>query len=418
MDRNIERTGQVKINANDLKEIKGFDLKIDENIQKLCEVSNSSSSTSRGVLYVLLLICIICIISVINSFSLPEMKEKGKYSFFGIPINHNLNWLSERKQKLVDDLAMIRDSLAYYDTVKVTDCIDTTINKCKIATLKHNQWFNQRKWESIVKNEGENLYTIRIPIIGNSFDINNLAVFTGMSFICVLIVLWVTIRREKKNLRIALYAVSDRYPNVDDFNKYLAVADITGDWKFMDDHEKGKIGTKFLDEFNLTRRKHHYNFLSMNEMYTVPVDLLDDEKDKSNFRQTILGNIIVRYFYAFPFVCYGVVFCNDLLSIQAGFTYSAPHTVFQIFTTFVNLAIIAYLCEKCNKEKTTAQSFYDGFKKNNFIFDTQKPEKDFLQNSDLRPGLLKRILLFLLVVLLAITVYLLYAHLHGPGVKA
>ncbi len=43
-------------------EIHGLDLKIDQNVHKICEVYNSSSGTTRSTLYVLLLVNILSII--------------------------------------------------------------------------------------------------------------------------------------------------------------------------------------------------------------------------------------------------------------------------------------------------------------------------------------------------------------------
>src|ERR1700743_953489 len=48
-------------------EVKGLDLNIDLNTQKLCETYNQSSGATRSVLYLLLVISIISLIAVCNN---------------------------------------------------------------------------------------------------------------------------------------------------------------------------------------------------------------------------------------------------------------------------------------------------------------------------------------------------------------
>ncbi|MEJ7677376.1 MAG: hypothetical protein WKG06_05780 [Segetibacter sp.] len=94
--------------------------------------------------------------------------------------------------------------------------------------------------------------------MSNSFDINDLGIFAGFSFIVLLLILNFILNRKVSNLKIALNSITKRYSDDADEKCFEDFLNLQTD----------KI--KALHAINLTRRKYHYNFLSMNEIFNVP----------------------------------------------------------------------------------------------------------------------------------------------------
>ncbi len=145
-----------------------------------------------------------------------------------------------------------------------------------------------------------------VPVLGNMFDVNNLGLISGMSFIILLIVLRLTLRREKNNLKIALKSISERYTDNmigGDYENFMPFILYSKDGMEMMNNEAAR-------KINYTRRKHHYNFLSMNEVFNLPsLDVADNE-----LQNTTLGRIISRHLFYFPYLIYLVIYINDLLT--------------------------------------------------------------------------------------------------------
>lgn len=57
----------------------------------------------------------------------------------------------------------------------------------------------------LIESETENVLMVRIPILGVSFDINNLCIFSGLFFTVVLIFLYFSLQREHRNLKYIFY---------------------------------------------------------------------------------------------------------------------------------------------------------------------------------------------------------------------
>src|SRR3569833_2024690 len=101
-----------------LIDIKGIDLKIDPSVQKICEAYNSSSGSTRSVLYILMLINVLSFVAVLNT--------------------HRGNWLSSRINSKQDSISKYekaqirlisahkRDSIKTDNTSKEWAKYDTT----------------------------------------------------------------------------------------------------------------------------------------------------------------------------------------------------------------------------------------------------------------------------------------------------
>src|ERR1700744_3245513 len=178
--------------------IKGFNLYIDNSIHQLCEIYNKSAGSTRSVLYVLLVINILAFMSVIGT----NRNNWGSSRIYGkqreITADHKsldslTRYFFDEKKKLRNNFFSIKDTNPNFKKIQTKYQLDTEqlrlnlIPKFEKFSDKLLEDANER--ELLVRNKIENLQTIRAPILGNSFDINNLAIISGMSFIVLLIVI-------------------------------------------------------------------------------------------------------------------------------------------------------------------------------------------------------------------------------------
>jgi len=374
------------VNINESKKeteadkIKGIDLKIDDSVQHLCEAYNASSGSTRSVIYVLFLINIILLIAVLNTHPWNWTDTRIKNSVDSV---HNaedsLGALVERyKQsrfKLRNDfkkniaLALDKYVKGKSDNVAKIE-IDSIINFSEkyrqLSQKNDNEYFQNRlrdsdrifaemdKSSGLVKNEIDNSHHISIPLTGNSFDINDLAQVSGISFVILLIVLKFTLAREKDNLQIAFNAISERY-DADMFDP---------EYKEYIDKLPGKIINmpNFKKLINFKRRRYHYNSLSMNEIFNLPK--LDISADVLQKRMS--GKIVKNHIFTFPFIVYLAILINDILTGYKGFEVSFIHTIISYILSFIWLSAIAFLSNSCNNQKKDINKLFDNFYHTNY----------------------------------------------------
>ena len=157
--------------------IKGIDLRIDSSIQEICSVYIKSSSSTRGVLYVLLLVSLLSLISVINTH-----KDNWTIS----RINSEQDTIDKDEGALITLMHRhenIKSKIKTNDPGKISFKIDSIKHVYFLDSIKNSDKINKEVNErnNLIRNSIENSQTVRIPIIGNSFDINNLAIVSGIS---------------------------------------------------------------------------------------------------------------------------------------------------------------------------------------------------------------------------------------------
>ena len=332
------------------KKLRGFNLKIDVDVQNLCDLSNNSSSHTRAVLYTLMIISIISIIAVMNTFPYA-------------------NWTKERiantKQIFKNNILA---SPKYKKIANFSDSLNNEVDRRAIEIELDKQ----------IENKVDKIGLVSLPIIGNEFDVNNLSLLTGIAFIIVLLITRYTASREKKNLRIALHAITERYPEANYYlNDTAKMIDIVPEILLNQNSlNEIKLDDSAVNLFNLTRRRYHYNYLSMNEVFNTPKDThtemdiqLEEEKQESGFKQSPIAKFVMRYLLYFPFWIYVLIVFNDIISSGLAGGLSVKHTIFQYLISYICLVIIAALCKECNKQKIISQAYYDNFKKNHCKFD-------------------------------------------------
>ena len=375
----------------DTEPIRGIDLRIDRSIQEICEVYIKSSSSTRGVLYILLLVSLLSLISVINTHKdnwtisriNSEQDTINKDESALIALMHKHEKIPDIKTNDKKMFAKKMDSIKhvyYLDSIRNSD--------------KTNREVNERN--NLIRNSIENSQTVRIPIIGNSFDINNLAIVSGISSIVLLVVVRFTLSREKNNLRIAFNSITERYNgcNIEDDLKHEILQKVKKQ-KFNEDN--------LCESFNLKRRRYHYNLLSMNEIFNIP------ELGISNnvLQKTTTGKIVIGYMYSFVFLIYLGVFANDLTTIDQGYRVSHWQTIALCIISYVCLNFIARICDNCNYEKKYINNLFNNFRKNDYKYDKLKDLQ--AENADrIRIDLESTALRNLVIILFFILFYAIY----------
>ncbi|HEY4063733.1 MAG TPA: hypothetical protein VGM30_17615 [Puia sp.] len=318
----------------DYSSIRGLDLHIDDAIQEICKTSNATAGNTRSVLYVLMLVCILAIISVINSYD-----SYGLSNWTTSRIDRNSKNANNIFKELADTTT---EKLSYHDSLAIWFNLDVT----------------KKRLENNLRNEMENVHLVRIPVLGNSFDINDLGLVGGIAITILLVIAQFTLTREANNLKIALRAVTERYidsANEEDFRTFLEKEEIR--------HDKNFDKTHTLASVNYTRRQHHYNFLSMNEIFNLPPLEVSEKKKQHTIAERLVGKI-----FGFPFVVYCLVVFNDAFSIADGWDMNKINTVFLLVAEIFFLIVIYSASAKCTRLKESINELYDGFKKNEYRY--------------------------------------------------
>ena len=304
-------------------DIQGLDLKIDNSIQEICETSNSSSSTTRSVLYVLVIVNVMALVSVLNS--------------------HKYNWSYNRIEGLKDSISFYKKDTA----IELAEKKEKSILKLLILT---------KQLENTIRSDIDNFQTVRIPLFGNTFDVNNLGVVSGITFCILLVFLRFTLAREINNLKIALSSISERYIETANKEDFIVLLDLM----------YANNQTNALKAINFTRRQHHYHYLSMNEIFNLP-PLKYSVFDYSSNTHKVLMKI-----FWFPFVIYVIILLNDLITINYGLAVSPIHTGICFGLSIVFLFLIMVLSKSCTKQKEVIFDLYKDFKDNDYKYTNTK----------------------------------------------
>jgi hypothetical protein len=312
----------------DIHRIKGLDLRLDPSIEKICETSNATSSSTRSVLYVLLLVSILAIIATINSYN---------WGFI-------TNWTTLRMARNENKVESILDAMIAAHGLR-QNYPDSLYNAYTLEQRK-------KRLENNIRNEMDNVHMVKIPILGNSFDINDLGLIGGIAIFVMMFILRFTLTREASNLKIALQSITQRYPdnaNRDEFATYIETTAGAG--------ADETVAAEWLASINHTRRQHHYNFLSMNEIFTIPP--LEVEEGKQELKT---GQKLVKNLFWFPAAIYILVLLNDVLSASDGWAISKANTLLLLISEAFFLLLIVRASNKCTRIKQMIHQLYSDFK--------------------------------------------------------
>jgi hypothetical protein len=321
--------------ANGDQDITGLDLHIDNSIQKICEVANSTSGNIRSVWY------IIVIVATLSFAEFWNTQPK--------------NWSTGRIKDLEDSIYQLKNKLLTENhTNSLASISDTSRIKHQIEL--YEDYLSLFRGSAI-----QNIQTVRIPILSNAFDVNDLGIFAGFSFIVLLLILDFTLMRKVSNLKIALKSISKRYPE-------------NSDEKFFEDFLlKQKDKTKALDAINFIRRKYHFDFLSMNENFIVPSGLK---------RNSAWMEFLRKQVFLIPFFMSLILLINDLILVASksstsgleGWHSFKMNYIFLVCICVVYIFFIFRLGKKCKKESELIETLYINFQKDNYKYSSAYDE--------------------------------------------
>lgn len=337
-------------------QIKGLELYMDPYTQKICETYNQTSSDTRSVLYILTVVSCLSLAAVFNS-------------------NPKVNWPSERieyyRTRLEDTSKLLgkeRDAIKLYGKLNQKDSLAHYTAAFRRDSLFDFQF--RTRLDQILRDDVSNGYTVKIPIIGIQIDINDLAAISGAALIILLFLLRFTITREKCNVRIAFISITDRYTDLSDAERFLE----TGEKKvtspllehptafFVSDEQRAQ----YLTDINFIRRRYHYNSLSMNEVFNLP--MLDSSTNK--LQHTNLGRFINAHLFYIFFGVYTYILFNDFCSYEAGLELSPQHTAIIMLFSICFFFIIFFLCEACVNQKFYIYRLFHRFWYQDYRFDS------------------------------------------------
>ena len=146
----------------------------------------------------------------------------------------------------------------------------------------------------------EGVNVLHLPIFGITFDVNDLGIIAGISFIVLLITLRLALSRELQNLRIA----------------------------FSTAHDSGRL-------------REAYEYLSMSQVMTLPPGVRSRPK-----RETILSRAPMLLVWC-PFVVQLMIFLNDLFTMRLGQVTSIDLTYVSLLLGFSSVFVILILTYMC-----------------------------------------------------------------------
>jgi hypothetical protein len=265
---------------------------------------------------------ILALCAVINSHYFNWTKSRLKH--YGVQVN-NYDSLLHNTVKTAPDY------LKYQDTL----------------TEVMNSWESQKRIQIT------DFQTVKLPLLGSSFDINDLITIAGITFLILMVILRFTLSRERNNLNLAMVAITLRYPSEANKSDFAEVFKLP---EYADYSEK-----EVLSLINKTRRLHHYNHLSMNEIFNLP----PLEINKNKIQTSTLKRLLRRIAW-FPFCVYLLIFLNDLTTIFRGLDVDPWHTVAGFLFGIICIYALISLSKKCTSIKKELSNLYINFMNNNY----------------------------------------------------
>ncbi|MFY8019749.1 MAG: hypothetical protein ACOVP1_01075 [Bacteroidia bacterium] len=333
--------------------LNGINLEIDRSIEETCRVANESTRLTRSVLYVLIFVSGLASLSLWNS-------RRGSWNL------HRQNAIKNSLLIEVDSLRILNkkiQDLAILDmqSKKSNDSIDCNVKLEKlnhdILIMKENIYYKRSELDKILKVITENDRRVHIPVLGTSLDINDLGAVTGLSLSILLLILLFTFGREYTNLMVAFISITERYTDFSNANLFKKT------FKNLAPNEQKNFVSydDFLKQVNKTRRKHHYNYLSMNEIFTLP-------PMSNNIQHTSSKRVLAYLVFLIPFTVQLVIFFYDFFTRELGFKLDVDSTLITIMLDAVFGVIITTLTYMCLKKKYQYANLWDEFYSNQFKY--------------------------------------------------
>jgi nitrogen regulatory protein PII-like uncharacterized protein len=271
---------------------------------------------------------------------------------------------------------------------------------------------------------------VSIPTLGYHFDVNHLSIISGVTYLILLIILYSFLIKKIDNLNIAFRYITKRYTDRSQYkflrNEFERNYDFTSDIEAADDTaevaalatsvvEKDNIKTmdKLISTLNLRRRRYHYSYLTMNEVFTgMFIQNVNSAAktitDKSGETRYQIKRFSLNAYSAFsstmywtPFITFLLIVINDLITIPyflynkleeklydsndilhslytdvivKGFKFSEVNKNMKTILTIEVIFLIAILLFTivCHRKNVKVRNMYNDFLKNGYRVSEQK----------------------------------------------
>lgn len=255
---------------------------------------------------------------------------------YGIPVRIRIgsglgkNIYFQIKRK--DDESEVRQSQtnAEYQSINDNDSRNKIIRL--FLDLKrevdHRNALYYEKYNNLHKSVVENAYSIKVPVFGVAFDINDLGFLGGISLIIVLAMLRFSLRSYILSLRMGIKA-SIRYGQQVDFYETLASRQLFA-FPTLKDSEQ-----------TIYRRKLEYHYLTRWKKKSYNANKEFDSKSHKTLRK------LPYLLFVFITLVYGGIVLNDLASYQAGGGINVQRTLITYVVSVVCLVCILLLQYWC-----------------------------------------------------------------------
>lgn len=370
--------------------IQGYNLEIDNSVIELGKASHTISSSARGLFYVLILCCLLSFTAFMNTrFGLPwiryrmerlkqeitnekmalleiytrnhfyispseyfhHFKDSLFHEYCGPEISGNRDSCKRCFESIVNNKAISYGIMSSLDKVPDTDRI-------KVDIL-----MKERKLDALQRNSIENVQTLRMPIVGIAFDVDDLGIISGLAFIVLLFLIHSLLKRKVYNLQIALIAATNRYPDDADANSFMS---------------QGKTVSKdVLAAINRSRRKFHYNFLSFHEGYLIIQHKFIEQEDEYYHRgqstMNKLSKFLTKAIFFTPVGIMTLVLFNDFVTYEKAASLSEKWASISIVATCLLFVIVLILCKQCTRQQLRLEKIYRKFREADYKY--LPPEK-------------------------------------------
>lgn len=170
-------------------------------------------------------------------------------------------------------------------------------------------------YDNLIESQYENLSLVRIPILGIAFDINNLSLISSVVFLSLMILLYLSMVRESRNLK-TLFTHGGRDDKIDD--------------------------------------RRLYELLSMYQVLTVPLKLYSPDKTKDKMTRKLIYGI-----FWLPFIVLGTIFSYDWHTSEVGASLNPLLTSVTTNVTIFMLLCVLYVAYKISDRQKRIDRQWD-----------------------------------------------------------
>lgn len=370
-------------------DIRNIDLKIDSSVNEICKISNQTSTITRAVMYFIIVAFVMCLLIIINTspqtWALKRkeiLDTESDRITYKIDSTRSLIISNSNLSKLFfeNDGKYKRDSLS-----KITN--ELILNEKK---LQNDYLQVTKEKENLVNKFIPEFKYPKFPILGITFDVNDSGITMGFVFVILLLIFFFTKRRENINTKIAFKSITERYKketnlSIDwkeidpDLNKNFKIIrelnkeniDITYNHlksvEKKDEEEATKIiNCVIMQKINFCCRKHHYNFLTTNEIFNIPKIFIFSLLNKNESLHP--ARFLLYLLNCLPFIAYISIVFNDIEIIERVYA-DYPDLISHLLLVEGGLTvIIGLLCIAINYLSFTLKKVWDNFYDTDFIF--------------------------------------------------